>query len=183
MRQGGREGGGSPGQGAADTQTVQVVHSCIPRQHCTALFHHRTALLCRAMHSGLSVQDSESLLRRCLPLEVHTRQWGARLESHPAKVLFYKPTSLDSTCSLCPQDCCKAFRATQQTLSSCRLLCTSCCCSSRINARVGETLDYGLEWQEPGLNKISHSLESVFGSMAELAAAWSGSRRPPVSCL
>ena len=58
MRQGGREGGGSPGQGAADTQTVQVVHSCIPRQHCTALFHHRTALLCRAMHSGLSVQDS-----------------------------------------------------------------------------------------------------------------------------
>ena len=46
-----------------------------------------------------------------------------------------------------------------------------------------ETLDYGLEWQEPGLNKIYHSLESVVGSMAELAAAWSGSRRPPVSCL
>ena len=46
-----------------------------------------------------------------------------------------------------------------------------------------ETLDYGLEEeQEPGLNKISHSLESVVGSMAELAA-WSGSRRPPVSCL
>ena len=136
-REAGREGGGQPWAGSCrhpDGASGAQLH---PTPHCTALFHHRTALLCSAMHSGLSVQDSESLLRRCLPLEVHT-SGEPDLKVTPAKVLFYKPTSLDSTCSLCPQDCCKAFRATQQTLSSCRLLCTSCCCSSRINAGVGD---------------------------------------------
>lgn len=136
-REAGREGGGQPwagscrhpdGASGAQLHPTAALHGTFPPSHCPAL----PSNAFWSLSAGL-----ESLLRRCLPLEVHTRQWGARLESHPAKVLFYKPTSLDSTCSLCPQDCCKAFRATQQTLSSCRLLCTSCCCSSRINARVG----------------------------------------------
>ena len=129
MRQGGRRGGGSPGQGAADSQTVQVVHSCIPLRIAR---HFSKTPFCSAEQCILVSQCTNLCCAAVCQWKYTSASVEPDLKVTPAKVLFYKPTSLDSTCSLCPQDCWKAFRATLQTLpSSCRL-CTSCCCC-RIN--------------------------------------------------
>ena len=113
-RQVGREG--SPGQ---LVQTSRRCNWCTAASHSAlhpAVFFLQKAALCKV--PSLCVQDSESLQRGCLPLEVHLRQCGARLESHPAappKCFFISRPVWTPPAAFVP----RTFRATQKTLSSC----------------------------------------------------------------
>ena len=123
MRQASRQASRQVGREGSPGQLVQTSRRC---NWCTAASHSalhpavffflQKAALCKV--PSLCVQDSESLQRGCLPLEVHLRQCGARLESHPAappKCFFISRPVWTPPAAFVP----RTFRATQKTLSSC----------------------------------------------------------------
>ena len=154
-----------------------------PTPHCTALFlKHDFALPCSAQQCILVSQCRTPNL--CCAAVCQWKCTSASVEPDlkvtPPKCFFINRPVWTPPAPFVPRTAGRHFVQHSR-------LCPAVCAQAAAAARsMGwETLDFGLEeeqWQKPGLNKISHSLESVVGSMAELAA-WSGSRRPPVSCL
>ena len=189
-RQVGREG--SPGQ---LVQTSRRCNWCTAASHSAlhpAVFFLQKAALCKV--PSLCVQDSESLQRGCLPLEVHLRQCGARLESHPAappKCFFISRPVWTPPAAFVP----RTFRATQKTLSSCTFFLHGLsCCSGRVNldGRLWTVVAWCVSSTgklKPGLQRISHFHELEVSSMAELVRVMPQWQPPPplarslVSCL
>ena len=163
--------GREAGRGAA----LQTPRRC---KWCTAASHSalhgtfsKTQSHCPARLSNAISQCRT--LNLCCAAVCHCKCTSASVEPDlkvtPAKVLFYKPTSLDSTCSLCPRTAGRHFVQHSR-------LCPPAGCAQAAAAAAGsmewKTLDHGLKDSSSGSRRLGRLNKTYIFSWNLLTVPW-----------